>query len=99
MKHRITALILIFILAFALAVPAAASGPVDVLTSDPQYILIGVIIGVVLAFIICFALKSQLKNVRKGTTAENYISSSLNLTSKSDRFTHRTTVRTKIQKK
>ncbi len=109
MKKKIRALLLVFVMAFTLAVPAlaapalaapaAAYGPMDALASNPQYIGIGLLIGVILAFIICFIFKGQLKNVRKGTTAENYVSGSLNLTARSDRFTHRTTIRRKIEKK
>jgi len=53
----------------------------------------------VLALIVCLIFKAQLKNVRKGTTAENFVSESLSLSLRRDRFTHRTTTRVKIQKK
>ena len=101
MKHKIIALVLIFALAFTLAIPAAAAsyGPVDVLADNPEYIGIGVVIGIVLALIITFAFKAQLKNVAKGTTASNFVSQDLVLTSRSDHFTHRTTTRVKIEKK
>ena len=100
MKHKIIALVLIFALAFTLAIPASAAyGPVDVLADNPEYIGIGVVIGIVLALIITFAFKAQLKNVAKGTTASNFVSQDLVLTSRSDHFTHRTTTRVKIEKK
>lgn len=98
MKHKISAFLLMPVMAVALALPAAAAGPLDVLSYNPEYGLIGLLIGVVLALIICLVLKSRLKNVRKGTTAEHYVSGRLTLTQRSDRFTHRTTIRTKIQK-
>ena len=101
MKHKIMALILVFALVFTLAIPAAAAsyGPVDVMADNPECIGIGVIIGIVLALIITFAFKAQLKNVAKGTTASNFVSQELVLTSRSDHFTHRTTTRVKIEKK
>ncbi len=99
MKRRIIALVLFALLSFALALPVAASGPLEILSSNPEYIGIGLLIGIVLSLIICLVLKGQLKNVRKGTTAENYVAGDLHLTGKSDRFTHRTTVRTKIESK
>ena len=101
MKHKIIALVLIFALAFTLSIPAAASayGPVDVLADNPECIGIGVVVGIILAVIIAFIFKAQLKNVEKGTTASNFVSQELTLTSRSDRFTHRTTTRVKIEKK
>ena len=101
MKHKIIALILIFALAFTLCIPAAAAayGPVDVLADNPECIGIGVVVGIILALIITFAFKAQLKNVEKGTTASNFVSKELVLTARSDRFTHRTTTRVKIEKK
>ena len=99
MKRKIIASILIFALAFVLTIPAAASGPFDVMADNPECIGIGVIIGIVLALVITFAFKAQLKNVAKGTTASNFVSQNLVLTSRSDHFTHRTTTRVKIEKK
>ena len=99
MKRKIIASILIFALAFVLAIPAAASGPFEVMADNPECIGIGVIAGIVLALIITFAFKAQLKNVAKGTTASNFVSRDLVLTSRSDHFTHRTTTRVKIEKK
>ena len=99
-KRAITLfLAMLFVMALVIPASAAAYGPVDVMADNPECIGIGVVVGIILALIITFAFKAQLKNVAKGTTASNFVSQDLVLTSRSDHFTHRTTTRVKIEKK
>lgn len=58
------------------------------------------VIPVVIALIICMILKGQLKTAQKQTEASDYmVSAEPELTVKTDRFTHRTETRRKIEKK
>ncbi len=60
------------------------------------YVLV-VVISLLLALIVCSVMKSRSRSVRKGTEAAAYVSGDLNLTSRSDVYTHTTETRTKIE--
>lgn len=66
--------------------------------SPAMYILISVVVSLVVAFLIVYGLVSKMKNVGLKATANAYVNGNLHLTRKSDRFTHRTTTRVKIQR-
>lgn len=61
------------------------------------YVLV-VVISLLLALIVCSVMKSRSRSVRKGTEAAAYVSGDLNLTSRSDVYTHTTETRTKIER-
>ena len=60
--------------------------------------VIGIGVGLLVALIVCSIGKAKMKSVHKGADAESYtVPNSMKLRVKSDRFTHRTETRTKIE--
>ena len=66
---------------------------------DGSTYLIAIGISFAVALIVCLILKAGMKNVHIKQEAGTYIAGGLNLTARSDRFTHRTETRTKIETK
>lgn len=66
--------------------------------SDAPIYLIAILVSFVISLIVCLILRTGMKNVRIKQEAGAYIASGLNLTARTDRFTHKTETRTKIEK-
>ncbi len=61
-------------------------------------LIFGLPLGVIAAFIVCAVYKRQLKSVRRATEAAHYtVSGGTDITTREDRFTHTTEVRTPIK--
>lgn len=54
-------------------------------------------ISLLVALIVVSILKAGMKNVSEKEEADHYISSELSLTQRTDRFTHKTTTRRKVE--
>lgn len=76
---------------------AAAGEPVG--PSPAPYILGSAAVSLVIALIVCLILKGQMKSVRQGVEAGQYVlGNGLNLTDRRDQFTHTTQTRRRIEK-
>jgi len=61
-------------------------------------LMVGLPLGILIAFIVCAIYKRQLKSVRRATEAALYtVSGGTDITTREDRFTHTTEVRTPIK--
>jgi len=61
-------------------------------------LMVGLPLGILIAFIVCAIYKRQLKSVRRATEAAHYtVSGGTEITTREDRFTHTTEVRTPIK--
>jgi len=58
--------------------------------------MIAIAASLIIALLVCGILRSGMKNVHVGTEAAEYITGSLSLTARQDRYTHTTTSRVKI---
>lgn len=65
--------------------------------SPALYIGISCAAALLIAFLVCTALKAKMKSVYVQARADNYASGSLRLARQTDRFTHRTETRRKIE--
>ena len=102
MKRRFLAVAAALSLLLALAVPAAASEIPGFLSYASDYedggILTPLIVGVGISGLICFVLVSLQKSVHKKTGASDYITEEgVHISQASDRFTHTTQTRRKLQ--
>ena len=84
----------------------ANGAPIDVEPEVPLTVgekvgfglMVGLPLGILIAFIVCAIYKRQLKSVRRATEAALYtVSGGTNVTTREDRFTHTTEVRTPIK--
>ena len=95
--RRIGCVLLILVLLLSLLVPTVCAQGEE--AGGGGLALGPIIIGFVLSLIVCLILKAGMKNVSIKEEAAAYIASALKLTAKSDRFTHKTETRVKIEKK
>ncbi len=87
-----------YVTACATCLELAANGrPVRASRTIPILVVIGA--SLLIAGIVLAVLRSKMKSVAAKTTAESYISGTLQLTERSDTFTHRTETRRKIEKR
>lgn len=76
---------------------AAAGEPVG--PSPAPYIAGSVAVSMVIALVVCLILKGRMKSVRQGTEASRYIfGGGVKLTQQSDRYSHSTETRRRIEK-
>ena len=84
----------------------ANGAPIDVEPEVPLTVgekvgfglMVGLPLGILIAFIVCAIYKRQLKSVRRATEAALYtVSGGTDVTTREDRFTHTTEVRTPIK--
>lgn len=74
----------------------AAEGP-PVRRSPVPAIVISCAAGVLIAFLVCSILKRKMKSVYVQARADGYVSGKLRLARQTDRFTHRTETRRRIE--
>lgn len=94
---RIGCMLLVLVLLLSLFAPTVCAQGSE--TGDGGSLAVPIIIGFVLSLIVCLILKAGMKNVSIKEEAAAYIASALKLTARSDRFTHKTETRTKIERK
>ena len=58
---------------------------------------IAIILALIIALVVCLVLYSQMKSVAKKQDAKDYISGSLQVTQRSDVYTHTTQTRRKVE--
>lgn len=102
MKRRFLAAAAALVLLLALSVPVAAAEMPVFLSYASDYedggILTPLIVGVGISALICFVLVSLQKSVHKKTGASDYITEEgVHISHASDRFTHTTQTRRKLQ--
>lgn len=109
MKRRWICMLAVVMLLAALAVPAMAAREddghfaayyvdYDSYDADSGGIMLPILVGAGISGVICFGLVSLQKNVHKKSGASEYITEEgVKITQSSDRFTHRTQTRRKLQ--
>lgn len=98
MRRKLSILLILTLLVSLAVIPAQAAPILSAGAADSgQSILIAVAVCFVISLIVVLILRSGMKNVRAKLEADTYVTGDLHLTQRQDRYTHTTTVRTKIQ--